>query len=277
LLFELSYLTVQTDGTEQKGVPVWQLALIGWFLAPDDLGASHATAASTTPVVSCLGCPPVVRISEPGNPLIDGMLVGQAELTWREYLVSVDEAGCPAPRNRSGRAIDIRSTAVRDDYPMTSIKPDEIDCYLTWLQSKSGKPYRLPTEAEWQAVASIGVRTNITLGEVPQGSAYLLNRVRAENVDQDARDIVRWRGIVPVRRYDPSAAGLYDVFGNASEATTDRTPLLRSGGGAPYSLITTKGGTVISPAAFRPILDRPRVASSVLSDSVGFRLVCKEC
>lgn len=229
------------------------------------------------PIVQCKGCPAMVRISVKGNPLVVGLLVARTELTWRDYLVSVDEAGCAAPRNRSSRPIDIRSAALRDNYPMTSITPDEIACYIDWVRAKSGKPYRLPTEAEWKAIASIGLRREVTLGELPSDSGYLLNRTRSDTVDQDSRDIVRWRGIVPVGLYAPSAVGIYDLFGNASEATSDRDILPRKGGGAPFSTVIVMGGRVTSGADFRPLRDSSRVAASVLSDTVGFRLICKDC
>lgn len=229
------------------------------------------------PIVQCAGCPAMVRIAGNADPLVANMLVGRTEVTWREYLLSVDEAGCPFPRNPTGSPLDVRSPAVRDGYPMTSIKPDEIDCYIGWLKAKSHKPYRLPTEREWQAFAAIGLPRNVTFADLPTDVGYVLRRARFDLFAPDARDVVKWGVIVTTRLYPPSSAGLYDLFGNAEEATSDREALPRRGGGKPFSLVIVKGGDVLSHADFRPLLDRSRLSASSLSNSVGFRVVCMGC
>lgn len=71
----------------------------------------------------------------PGVPSKAGIgpsfYVGQYELTWKEYLVAVREAHCPAPLLDSGKPYDIADPRLDDDHPVTGVPYDDFDCYLT--------------------------------------------------------------------------------------------------------------------------------------------------
>jgi formylglycine-generating enzyme required for sulfatase activity len=53
--------------------------------------------------------------------------------------------------------------------PMRDVSWDEAQLYLKWLSTVSGKPYRLPTEAEWEYAVRGGTTTRYWWGEEMKG------------------------------------------------------------------------------------------------------------
>ncbi len=118
-------------------------------------------------------------------------------------------------------------------HPVVCIDWSDAKAYADWLASKTGKPYRLPTEAEWEYASrgrtSPGVYPRLWPG--PDEST-LCNY--GNGMDQRARGIL-WRGlqlgVMPCNdgylytalagHYAPNAFGLYDMFGNARQWTAD--------------------------------------------------------
>ncbi|MGG2463907.1 formylglycine-generating enzyme family protein [Streptomyces sp. RGM 3693] len=44
----------------------------------------------------------------------------------------------------------------RANHPVWTVRPQDADAYATWLATRTARPFRLPTEAEWEYAASGG-------------------------------------------------------------------------------------------------------------------------
>ncbi len=81
--------------------------------------------------------------------------------------------------------------------------------FCRWLAQKTGKPYRLPTEAEWEYAYRAGSQE--AYGSVSDTETLPDYAWYADNAD----------GTNPVAQKKPNAWGLYDMGGNVSEWVLD--------------------------------------------------------
>jgi len=93
--------------------------------------------------------------------------------------------------------------------PVTAVSWFEADQYCQWLASQTARPYRLPTEAEWEHAAR---------GDLEQNDFPWRN-----DPPQSLPDYAtRWQtGPEPVARYAPNAFGLYNTCDNVHEWCSD--------------------------------------------------------
>ncbi|MBA4104332.1 MAG: hypothetical protein C0485_01140 [Pirellula sp.] len=99
-----------------------------------------------------------------------------------------------------------------DDYPVMNVTWNDATAYCRWLSAQGERrPYRLPSEAEWEYAARAGAPTNFHFGDDPaQLSDYAWYGDNSEGLYR----------AVGLKR--PNPFGIYDLYGNRQEWCLDR-------------------------------------------------------
>jgi formylglycine-generating enzyme required for sulfatase activity len=176
-----------------------------------------------------------------------GFAMGQNEVTVSEFRDFVDQTRYRTDAEharfsmiydqRSGRMprrdgvnwkMNYEGREAGDDDPVVHVSWRDAQAYVNWLARSTGKPYRLPSEAEFEYVLRGGKSTRYWWG----GGAP---RRVVENITGEG-DISRsqrnWStsfkgytdhfwGPAPVGSFDSSPFGLFDIGGNVAEWVTD--------------------------------------------------------
>ena len=138
--------------------------------------------------------------------------VGRFSVTFDEWDACVADGGCNGylpPDQGWGRG----------RRPVINVSWNEAKTYLAWLSRKTGKPYRLLTEAEREYVTRAGTTTPFWWGSSISTSQANYNGNYTYGND-GARGEFRNES-VPVDMFAPNPWGLYQVHGNVSEWTED--------------------------------------------------------
>ena len=98
----------------------------------------------------------------------------------------------------------------RAQHPVVDISWFDATAYAEWLSQKTGKAYRLPTEAEWESAARAGTTT-----------VYFWGNERGRNHANCNGCGSAWdnKQIAPIGSFAPNPWGLYDMLGNAYQWT----------------------------------------------------------
>jgi formylglycine-generating enzyme required for sulfatase activity len=86
--------------------------------------------------------------------------IGKFEVTVGQWNQCVKAGVCPSVPS---------SANAGDNLPMRDVSWDEAQLYLKWLSTISRKPYRLPTEAEWEYAARGGTTSRYWWGDQMKG------------------------------------------------------------------------------------------------------------
>lgn len=110
-----------------------------------------------------------------------------------------------------------------DDHPAVSLSWNDATAFCDWLGKKEGKPYRLPTEAEWEYACRAGTTTVYYHGDDPKGLAGFGNFgiFPGGGVDFPYPDPDGFEFTAPVGSLRANNFGLFDMLGNAYEWCSD--------------------------------------------------------
>lgn len=234
------------------------LALTGCATATGEGGDARAPGAVFR---DCPDCPPMVVIppgqftmgspeTEPVRDADEGpqrivtipraFAVAAYELTRGEFARFVAATGHVAARNCSvwtgARTERVAEKDWRDpnfpqadDHPVACRSWHDAQAYAAWLSARTGKTYRLLTEAEWGYAARAGAAGKYSFGE--DADQLCAHGNIADDAAREAGGAPQWTyaacrdgyglSAVPVGRFKPNAFGLYDMHGNVWEWVED--------------------------------------------------------
>ena len=177
-----------------------------------------------------------------------GFAMGQSEVTvgqFREfvratkYVTDAEKLGGAAVYEEStGRIVnragvtwqnDYRGERATDELPVVNVSWRDAVAYLDWLSARTGKKYRLPSEAEFEYALRAGSTTRFPWGDGDPDK--LVGNFTGEG-DRSSPSKRSWSsafprysdgywGPAPVMKFPANPYGLYDMEGNVSEWTED--------------------------------------------------------
>jgi formylglycine-generating enzyme required for sulfatase activity len=106
----------------------------------------------------------------------------------------------------------------RGRQPVINVSWDDTQTYVAWLSRKTGKSYRLLSEAEWEYVARAGTTTPFWWG--PSIATSQANYDGNFTYGDRAKGEYRARTL-PVNSFEPNPWGLFQVHGNVWEWVAD--------------------------------------------------------
>ena len=182
------------------------------YRSDDPPPAQRPSAAAGQTIKDCADCPEMVvlpagsfemgsnenRDEQPVHRVnVPSFLIGKTEVTqgqWRAVMGS----------NPS------RFSQCGDDCPVETVSWTEVQDFARRLSQKTGKQYRLPSEAEWEYAARAGSNAKWSFGDS-----------ESQVGDNAWYDLNSQRKTQRVAQKKPNAFGLFDMHGNVWEWTQD--------------------------------------------------------
>ncbi|HEY3220408.1 MAG TPA: SUMF1/EgtB/PvdO family nonheme iron enzyme [Gemmatimonadales bacterium] len=215
-----------------------------------------------------------VTLDTPQGPRtvsLEPFWIGKTEVTWDEFDVwafRLDRSAREATDSTDAISRPSRPYGAPDrgfghhGYAAIAMTYHAAQLYCVWLSSKTGKHYRLPTDAEWTRAVQAGVGGTVA-------AAW--------------RDSLAWHAgnsadkAHPVAARQPDALGLYDMLGNVAEWVTgaDGRPLVRGGSWADPPQQVGPGARAVQTRAWNETDPQFPRSRWWLADApfVGFRIV----
>lgn len=186
--------------------------------------------------------------------------IGVTEVTVREFRAYLNATGRSAPTGCFVEATDGSGSWAfdgstgfsspgfqqTDDHPAVCLSWNDAKSYLTWLTSRTGEPYRLATEAEWEYATRGGTTGARFWGRSIESGCAFLNGADATAAEERENWITTecddgFLYSAPVRSFEPNPNSLYDTVGNVWEWVDDCFSRNYSGAPTDGSANTTSG------------------------------------
>ena len=163
---------------------------------------------------------PVHRVS------VERFAIGKYEVTNAEFVAFLNDRGDQGSKSKpwfDDKSTDSDSHIYKQDnhyvvesgfenHPVIEVSWYGAQAYAKWLGEKTGKKYRLPSEAEWEYAARAGSTT-----KYPWGDEIGRNKANCRGCGS------KWdgKGTAPVGSFSANTFGLFDTVGNVWEWVED--------------------------------------------------------
>ena len=134
---------------------------------------------------------------------IEEFAIGRFAVTNRLYRIFVEDTQRERPQNWNDPRFN------HPEQPVTSVSWFDAIAYCEWLSEKTGKLYRLPTEAEWERAARGGL----------EGKLYTWGNEAPQH--QPNYSELWLNGPERVSQRPPNGFGLHDISENVHEWSSD--------------------------------------------------------
>ncbi|QFU77307.1 formylglycine-generating enzyme family protein [Halioglobus maricola] len=202
---------------------------------------------------------------------VGDFFIGKYEINWQQYELFVyrDEDSFNSlvdPATLAGLAIDGVTGATspyvemsfgmgKEGFPAVNVTHYAALQYARWLSAKTGRFYRLPTEAEWEYACRAGTSTAMSFGsDAADKYAVTTDNSEEKYARTGSRDANPW--------------GIHDMHGNVAEWTMDQFDpafYATSPGGNPYNRPTELYPRVARGGSWAQPLEHARCAARLPS------------
>jgi formylglycine-generating enzyme required for sulfatase activity len=168
----------------------------------------------------------------PGHKVkVGGFWMGKYEVTWDEFDaywfdetypkaddIAAKKLGPDAVTRPTNTFVDATYGHEREGHPAICMSHHAAMMYCQWLREKTGRKYRLPTEAEWEYAARGGKGDSPYFFGADPKQLEEYAWFKANSPDDDHPKGTTHK----VGTKKPNPFGLYDMYGNVAEWTLDQ-------------------------------------------------------
>jgi len=189
-----------------------------------------------------------------------GVLMSKTEFTVGEWKLYLRAEGLPDWQQPT------KDWTQTDEHPVVNMSWHKAKEFCDWLSAKTGREWRLPTNAEWEA--AVGTSTYAWGAYFPpkwDDGNYAILEDGTDDPKKIGVDGIL--GTAPVGSFKPNALGFYDLGGNAEEWMWDGFDAKD-----PKSNRVLRGGRWNDGASYARSAHRNDRTPSAANNGYGFRL-----
>lgn len=138
------------------------------------------------------------------------LAVGKFTINFDQWQACLKDGGC------GGYQPDDQGWG-RGTRPVIDVSWELAKGYVAWLSRKTGKPYRLLSESEWEYAARAGTTTRFSVGDAISPSQANFDG----SDDGSGPSEINRQKTMPVGSFPPNGFGLYDMQGNVAQWVED--------------------------------------------------------